>query len=114
MAAVDTRGLFDCFPNREPPKTNGEAQRGRGDDQVTFGDLLGFVVGGEESYHGMLEELSFGRGASGFVFHRVYRGLEDAKEGEKKRDAMGKVLITRPGNEKHTHTYCRARAEANM
>lgn len=85
MSAVDPHSLFDSFPNREPPKANGEAQRDRGDDQVTIGNLLGFVVRGEEGYHGMLEELSFGRGASGFVFHRVYRGLEDAKEGERKK-----------------------------
>jgi hypothetical protein len=48
MAAVDSGGLFDSYPKRKPPKTNGEAQRGRGDDQVTFGNLLGFVVRGEE------------------------------------------------------------------
>jgi hypothetical protein len=49
----------------------------------------------------MLEALSFGRGASGFVFHRVCQGLEDAEEGERKKDVMGKVLIARSGNEKH-------------
>jgi hypothetical protein len=48
MAVVDSRGLLDSFPNRKPPKPNGEAQSGRGDDQITSGNLLDFVVMGEE------------------------------------------------------------------
>jgi hypothetical protein len=51
MALVYLERLPASLPGSEPSEANGEAQRSRGDDQVTSGNLLSFVVGRKEGYH---------------------------------------------------------------
>ncbi|KAL4723825.1 hypothetical protein ACLX1H_009469 [Fusarium chlamydosporum] len=54
MALVYLERLPASLPDGKPAEADGEAQRSTGDDQVTSGNLLRFVVGREEGYHAVM------------------------------------------------------------
>lgn len=57
MALVYLECLPASLPGGEPSEADGEAQRCRGDDQITSSNFLSFVVGRKEGYH---SDMSYG------------------------------------------------------
>jgi hypothetical protein len=51
MALIYLERLPAGLPEGKPTKADGKTQRCRGDDQITSGNLLSFVVGRKEGYH---------------------------------------------------------------
>jgi hypothetical protein len=51
MALVYLECLPASLPCGEPSEADGEAQRNRGDDQITSGNFLSLVMGRKEGYH---------------------------------------------------------------
>lgn len=99
MALVYLERLPASLPDGKPAEADGEAQRSTGDDQVTSGNLLRFVVGREEGYHAVMSFvclLSSGREISGDVFHvMLWGGIVPIWEekGKRKKGSWEKASV---------------------